>query len=1048
MKDLIKYFVKYPVLGNAIFAAIILFGLVAFMNMKTTFFPDVPADKIMVKASYPGASPGEIEEGITIKIEDEIKGITGIDRISSTSSENEASITIELEHGYDANILVQEVTNAVDQISSFPAGLERLRIYKLEPTDFVSSYAIYGDVGLNQLKAYARSIERDLRNKEGITKIELGGFPDEEIEISLREDDLRAYNISFQEIADAVKSANLQITGGKILGSTEEFLIRADEKGYYAEELKNFVIRYGQDGATVRLKDIADVKDKWEENPNKFFFNGKRAVSIDLSKTNEQDMFEVAERAENYMNKFDLEHDDVEVSLLRDEAAVVAERANILSNNGIIGIILVVLFLSFSLNPRMAFWVALAIPISFGGMAIIGSMYGLTINVVSLMGMIIVIGMLVDDGIIIAENIYQHYERGSKPIDAAINGTLEVLPSVTAAVLTTMVFFTMFLFLEGDIGLRMKDIGIVVMATLAISLLEGVLILPAHIAHSKALHEEPGKKSWLLRKSEEFLHFQRDLMYAPAIKFAIKNPVIVAVVPIALLLITIGALSGSVVKVTFFPIIERDNITVSLQMPAGTPEEITDKHLTYMQEKVLEVNRKYNEEVNPERDIILAVAKAIGPKAYQGGLRISLSGSQYRDISALEITNKVRDAIGPIPDADFLQIGGAGFWGMPVSVALKSTDLDQLRNVIESLKSKLKENPKLKDVKDDDSPGLKEVKITLKEKAYTLGLTTLQVMDQVRSAFFGKEVQRILRGIDEVKIWVRYDESNRSSLSQLEDLRVRLNDGRDFPLKEIANYSIERGPSVINHIDGERVVNVEADIISSKESVTEIIEDIETNVMPGIIAENPNVSFDFEGQSRESAKTSNSIKNVIPVIVGVMFLVVVFTFRSFVQAFIVFLMLPFTLIGVVWGHFIQGYILSMFSMFGTIALMGIVINDSLVFVNEFNRVLKSGKPFAEALYIAGMTRFRPVILTSMTTIVGLAPLMFEASRQAQFLSPMAISVAYGLLFGTTLTLLMLPSLLVIFNRMKVYTLWLIKKEKPSYESVEPAIQEEVFASQN
>jgi multidrug efflux pump subunit AcrB len=808
------------------------------------------------------------------------------------------------------------------------------------------------------------------------------------------------------------------------------------------------VVRTGEGGAIVRLKDVADVKDKWSEDPNKFFFNGKRAVNIDINKTNDQDMFSIADRVRAYMDKFDFKHNDIEISLLRDGSGVVKERANILSNNGILGIILVVMFLSFSLNPRLAFWVALAIPFSFAGMALLGTMYGLTINVVSLMGMIIVIGMLVDDGIVIAENIYQHYEKGEKPIEAAINGTLEVLPSVTAAILTTIVFFTMFLFLEGDIGLRMKDIGFVVILTLAISLVEGVLILPAHIAHSKALHQKEAKKSWILRKSEAFLHLQRDIIYAPILKFSIRNPFIVAIIPVALFMITIGAIQGSVVKLTFFPVIERDNITLSFQMPAGTPESVTDSLLTKMEQDVWQVSREYENEKDPEKSIIKAVARAIGPNAHQGGLRITLVESQFRDVSEMDIRNMIREQIGEIPQADRLQLGSGGMWGMPVSVALKSSNLDQLHEAKEELKTALKENPRLKDVTDNDSPGLKEVKIKLNENAFALGLTTKQVMDQVRSAFFGKEAQRILRGIDEVKIWVRYDKTNRTSLEQMEDLRIRLNDGRAFPLREVADFSIERGVSAINHIDAQRVIEVDADIVSAKESVTDIVADVRANVMPAIVAAHPDVTFDFEGQSRESGKTGGSIQSVIPIIFGVMFVVVVFTFRSFLQAFIVFIMVPFCLIGVVWGHFIQGFILSLFSMFGTIALIGIVINNALIFINEFNRTLKRGVVFNDALFEAGMSRFRPVILTSMTTIAGLGPLMFETSRQAQFLSPMAVSVAYGLLFGTTLTLIMLPSLLVLFNRLKVYVLWLIKGEKPSHESVEPAVREEVFASNN
>ncbi len=1047
MKGIIRQFIRYPVLGNAIFLAIFLFGFLAFKGMKTTFFPEVPSHTIFVVASFPGASPEEIEEGITLKIEDKLKGVTGIERVTSISQENSATITVELLQNYDVNILLQEVSNAVDQISSFPVGLEKIRIYKMEMTDFVVAYSLYGDVDLDVLKTYARRIERELRNNEGISKITLSGFPEEEIEVSIREDILKSYGLTFDEVASAVSKANLRITGGTIKGSDEELLIRSDNQGYYAADIENLVVRTTAAGGLVRLKDVAEVKDRWSEDPNRTYYDGKPSVTIDIEKTSDEDMFSIAAKTAAFMEEFDRKHDDVSISLLRDGSGIVQERANILTSNGLIGSILVVLFLSFSLNPRMAFWVALSIPISFAGMFMLGTFYGLTINVVSLLAMILVVGILVDDGIVIAESIYQQYEKGLKPLDAAVKGTMDVLPSVVAAVLTTIVFFTLFLSLEGSFGERFRDIGFVVIATLLISLVEGIFILPGHIAHSRALRGNPREKTWLLRKSEAFIRFQRDRFYAPVLRFSIKNPLITAMVPVALLIISIGALQGGIVKLTFFPNLEFDNVQLTFEMPAGTRQTVTDSLLARMEMDVKEVSDAYREEFG--QDLVKAVGRKVGPDAHKGGLRITLLESQFRQWSSRQVSNAIREKIGAVPGAEKLQVGTGGFWGMPVSIALKSDNLEQLRGAKESLERELKKMPELKDIIDDDPPGLREVRVTLNEKARSLGLTEAEVMNQVRSGFFGYETQRILRGIDEVKVWVRFAETDRESVAKMERMDIRLPDGRAFPLGAIANVRIERGVSTVNHIDAQRVVKIEADITDSKESVPDLLERIELQVMPGILKAFPDVSYDYEGQSRESDKTTASMKSVFPVVLGMMFLVVVFSFRSFLQAFIVFLMIPFSFVGVVWGHFIQGYLISILSIFGVIALIGIVINDALVFVNAFNSRLQAGKHFTEALYEVGLSRFRPIVLTSLTTIAGLGPLIFEQSRQAQFLSPMAISVAYGLLFGTLLTLVMLPALLVLLNHAKVLVVGLLRGEKPSPESVEPAaMRRELFEGED
>jgi multidrug efflux pump subunit AcrB len=1045
MKKVISYFIKYPILGHVLLVAIFLFGWVGFKSLRTTFFPLRPSKTITIQAFYPGASPEEIEEAIVLKVEDNLKGITGLERVESVSNENSCRITVTILSNYDIDVVLQDVKNAVNQVSSFPASMERLTIFRQEPRNFAVDFVLAGNVDLRKLKQLARRAERELLAIDGLSKVSLTGFPEEEIEIALRENDLRAYGITFQEVLQAIKKANIRMTGGKIKGIEEELLIRANVKGYYARELENHLLKSTPEGVIIRIKDVAELKDSWSENPNRVYHNGRPAVRVTIQNTNQEDLFFVTSKVKEYIDTFNAKNPDVQAYVVRDGSEIIQERIDILSSNGLLGMILVLLFLSLSLNMRMSFWVALAIPISFAGMCMIAPFSNLTINVMSLLAMILVLGILVDDGIVIGENIYQHHERGEKPIPAAIKGTVEVLPSVVSSILTTVVIFMTFFFLEGGLGDRTRDLAFVVVATLLFSLVEATFILPSHIAHSKALCPTSNKKIFIERWADKALKTMRDKVYGPLLKFVIEKPVMGLIVPVVLLLITIGALKGSILKTTFFPIIERRNVDVTLEMPAGTPASITDQLLARMETKAWEVNDIYKKEVNDGNDLVLSVSRKVGPNTHQGGLSITLISSEYRLWDAMETTNRIRKQVGPVPGAEKLEFGGRGFWGKPISIAIVSNNLKQLREAKNTLKNELKKVEKLKDVVDDDPPGLREINISLKERAFALGLTTSDVVSQVRSGFFGGEAQRILRGIDEVKIWVRYTQQDRSTVKKLGDMRIRLPGNREYPLREIADFSIQRGIMAVNHIDGQRVVKIEADIISPKESVPDMLEDIRQDILPEIKEQYPDIHFMFEGQSRENQKTMKAMKRVVPPILILMFLIIVVTFRSFSQAFIVLSIIPFSIVGVLWGHYIQGYIVSILSWFGAIALAGIVVNDSLVLVSTLNRKLKEGKEFKAALFETGVSRLRPVLLTSLTTIAGLAPLIFEKSHQAQFLSPMAISVAYGLLYGTLLTLIMLPALLMISNHTRVFFFRVFKGMKLAPQDAEPAVREEIFA---
>jgi multidrug efflux pump subunit AcrB len=1050
MKKIISYFIKYPVPVNVMMIAFIIFGFLGAKSMLSSFFPLTDSKFISINLIYPGASPAEMEEGVVLKIEDNLKGIVGIDRVTSASNENSASILIELEKGKNIDVVLAEVKNAVDRVPSFPVGMEPPIISKIESIRPTISFTLSGDnIPLATLKKYARTVENDLRGIKGISQVAISGFPAEEITVSVKENDLRAYNLSFQDVASAVNSSNLLITGGNIKTSEEDYLIRASNRNYYGNELMNIIVRANADGTIIRLKDIAVVKDDWSEVPDRVFFNGNKAINITVSNTNNEDLISSAEQVRAYIDQFNQQYDNVRLDVSSDSSITLTQRTDLLTENAIIGFILVLILLAVFLNARLAFWVAAGLPIAFFGMFIFAAKFGVTINVLSLFGMIIVIGILVDDGIVIGENIFHHYEKGKSRIRAAIDGTMEVMPPVVSALLTTMVAFSTFFFLDGRMGDFFSEVSTVVILTLSVSLIEALIILPAHIAHSKALERE-GKKSnrvdHLFKRINKYADkrlFQfRDKVYVPYLKFFLKNKFLGFAIPVALLIVSIGAIGGGIVGTSFFPRIASDRISVNLEMPQGTNEMITDSIISMIEEKVWLVNDEFTEKQTNNEQVVRNVIKRIGPGTSNASLTINLLPGELRDFSSTEINESIRENVGIVSGVESLSFGANSFiGGSPVAISLLGNNIAELKAAKEELIEAMSGISDLKDISDNDPEGIKEIRIQLKDKANILGLDLRSVMNQVRSGFFGYQAQRFQRGQDEIRVWVKYDMSDRSSIKDLDDMWINTPSGNNVPFSEIADYTIERGDITINHLEGKREIQITSDLRSIDVSATDILENIKVNIMPEITSKYPTVSALYEGQNREAQKTLKSIKVVAPVILMLIYIIIAFTFRTYSQPFLLMIMIPFSLIGVVWGHYLHQFQVNILSWLGIIALIGIMVNDGLVLIGKFNSYLREGMSYDDALVQAGKSRFRAIFLTSLTTIAGLAPLMLETSRQAQFLIPMAISIAYGIGIATVLTLVMLPLLLSTSNSMKVFFKWLSTGRKISKEEVERAIIE-------
>lgn len=1060
MRGIISYFIKYHVAVDVFILSFFIFGIYGALSLKSSFFPLTEERNIIITIAYPGASPQEVEEGIVLKIEDNLKGLEGVERVTSTSRENSGNINVEIEKGRNVDFMLLEVKNAVDQVPTFPTGMEPLVVSKQRPMRPTISFSISGkQVPLVTLKQIGRQIENDIRAMPGISQINITGFPQEEIEIAVNENSLLAYNLTFDEVSRAVANANILVTGGNIKTDAEEYLIRANNRSYYGDELSHLIIRGEASGKTIRLQDVAQIRDRFSESPNASYFDGKLAVNISISSTNTEDLLSSADQVKAYIGDFNQKYNNITLDIVSDQSVTLNQRTKLLTENAIMGMVLVLIFLSLFLNTRLAFWVAFGLPISFLGMFVFAPYFDVTINVMSLFGLIIVVGILVDDGIVIAENIYQHHERGKNPIQAAIDGTMEVIPPIVSAIITTILAFSVFFFLDGRLGEFFGEVSVIVILTLVVSLIEALLILPAHLAHSKALQPQQKKPKTLIGRAfaklreinkigDKMMVWMRDRLYVPALRFTMTHKILTFAFFVMAFVLTIGSIGGGIVRTSFFPDIASDRISIQLTMPNGTHERVTDSIIDLIEEKAVLVNQEFTESYfqGSETQMFENIIKTLGPGSSQASLVINLLPGEERPDEVVSdiISNRIRELVGPVFGVESLVYGSGGrFGGSPVSVSLLGNNISELKAAKVLLKEALDNNSLLKDVADNDPAGIKEIQLELKENAYLLGLDLRTVMNQVRAGFFGAAVQRFQRGQDEIRVWVRYDRTNRSSITDLDEMRIVTPGGERIPLKEIATYQIIRGDVAINHLDGRREIQVSADLKDSKTTTaTDMLAWIRQDVMPDILSRYPTVSVLYEGQNREAVKTANSMQQAGLTVLFLIFITIAFTFRSLSQPIMLILLVPFSLTAVAWGHWIHGFPISMPSTLGIIALIGIMVNDGLVLISKFNINLRNGMNFDDAIFEAGKSRFRAIFLTSVTTIAGLAPLLLEKSRQAQFLKPMAISIAYGIGFATILTLLMLPLLLTFSNRIKVGTKWLRTGDNISKEEVERAIKEQ------
>ena len=1033
-KGAVAFFAGHHVAANLLMIFVLLSGALAAINTVIEIFPEFSVDTVTVRVPYLGAAPAETEEGVVIKVEEEVASIQGIKRIRSTASEGFGLVTIEIDEGEDNRRVLDEVKSAVDRIDTFPEETEQPIVSEVITRRQVISVVVFGDANQRTLRELAERVRDDLTALDEITQADLAGVPPYEISIEVSETALRRYGLSFAQVSNAVRRASLDLPGGSVKTDGGEILLRTEGQRYTGGEFEQIEVLARPDGSRVLLGDIATVVDGFEDLDIYARFDGRPAAFVQVYRTGDEGALGVTAAVRDYIaGAAERMPAGIQLATWQDNSDILRQRISLLLKNAWIGLILVFITLSLFLDLRLAFWTTMGIPISFmGGLWLLPN-FDVTINMISLFAFIVSLGIVVDDAIIVGENVFSHMQRGKRPIEAAILGAREMAVPVTFAVLTSVAAFMPLLLVDGTFGKIMKSIPAVVISVLIMSLIESLLILPAHLSGEPSSKGPIGRFfAWPLRAIEALQArvsggLQRFVQgpYDRFLNLALEWRYVSVAGAIAILLFSVGILVGGYLKFTFMPTIDADNMTAYLKMPLGTPAEQTQMIANRLEEAAYQVAEEYEDRL--EKPLIVHLSNTVGTQPTSGGggpgstgstsgsgshlaeVNAQLLGGEERGISSGELMARWREIVGEVPGATALTYTASIFEaGDAISVQLAHSDFDTLLRATEAFKAKVEEFPGTKEIADSFVPGKLELELELTDAGRALGLELQDLARQVRSGFYGEEVQRIQRGRNDVRVMVRYPEEERSSLGDVEQMRIRLADGSEVPFSTVARVTEGRGFANISRVDRRRVVTVTADVDGAVANANEINEVIRDEVLPTMLASYPGLTYDFEGEQREQAESLGSLGVNFAVALLVIYGLLAIPFRSYTQPLIVMSVVPFGFVGAVAGHLMMGMNMSLLSFFGIVALTGVLVNDSLIMIDLVNRERRAGISMEVAIRDAGKRRFRPILLTTLTTFMGLSPMIFETSLQARFLIPMALSLGFGIVFATAITLILVP----------------------------------------
>ena len=1045
MKNIIRWFILNTVAANLLMVFIIIAGIFTLSRLRMEVFPDITIPIINVSVVYPGASPEDIEESICVKVEEQVQGINGLKRITSSSNEGYGSINIEVENGYDIDEVKDEVKSQVDAITSFPDDAEKPTIRSFDGQPEVITIAVHGNVDEASLLNIAENVRDEVSELPKITQTRLGKKP-REISIEISENTLQKYGISFDYVANKIRTSSMDVPGGAIETYDGEILIRSKGQAYTGEEFGIIPILSLADGSTVFLRDIAEIVDGFQDVEYDIKFNSEPALLIRVYRTGDQNALDIADAVHEYIKKKKpVMPPGVSLTTMKDESVILRGRIELLTENAYLGLGLVLIVLALFLKPKLAAWVSLGIPISFMGGFWLLPLFDVSINMISLFTFILVLGIVVDDAIVVGENIHIHLKRGLSGVDAALEGAYQVAKPVIFAVLTTMVTFSPMILVEGAIGKIWKIIPVVTIVVLFFSLIESLTILPAHLAHMKVDDNKKENKflAWWSKIQLGIHNWLQSFIknrYIPFLELALRNRGNTVAIAISIFILTVGLVASGFIRFNFFPPLEADIVIAGVEYPEGTPVSLTKSGLEQVEKSAFRLKDSL-EVLYPENEIFINMVSTAGDQPIKtqsargpGNLDANFFGShlaecvielapgEERPISTVEISKIWRELTGPIPGVKQVTFDSDLFTsGAPIEIQLSSVNRDDLKAVTIRLKDKLQTYAGVFDIKDSFSAGKDEIKLNLLPEAQNYGITMASLARQVRQAFYGDEVQRVQRGRDEVKVFLRYPKDERVSLNNLEQMNVRVGNNIEVPLGQVAEGELSSGYSTITRTDRKRSISVTADVDLSEANANEILAKFETEHIVPILRDYPTVNYSFEGEQREQRDTLSSLFKNFALALFVVYVLLAVPFKSYLQPLIIMSAIPFGFTGAVIGHIIMGMNLAILSIIGIVALSGVVVNDSLVMVDFINRYKREdGKTSLEAALAAGPRRFRPILLTSITTFVGLFPLLIEKSVQAQFLIPMAISLAYGVLFATLITLILVPTSYLIIDDIKKF----------------------------
>ncbi len=1039
----IAWMARNPVAANLLMIVILVGGLVGALQVKQEVFPEFDLDVVAISVPYPGATPEDVEQGIVRAVEEGVRGIDGVKRVTSTSGEGMGAVSVELLLDADPEKALGDIKNAVDRITVFPLEAEEPQVTLVSRRSTVVSLVLAGDLELRPLHDLAERARADLLARPEITQVELQGVPPLELAIEIPRERLESLGLTLDEVAAIVGASSLELPGGSVKTASGEVLVRVADRALTAADYAEIPLRTTADGASLTLGEVASIRDSYAENDQSNYYNGQRAVRLVAYRVGEETPASVARAAKEYRDELrDELPDHVQVEIWDDDSEKLTGRIGLLLKNGAIGLILVVTILTLLLRLRLAFWVSLGLPISFMGGFLLMPGADLSINMISLFAFIVTLGMVVDDAIVVGENVYDRMQQGMAPLEASIVGAREMAMPVTFAILTSMAAFMPLFFVPGVMGKIFAFFPFVVMAVLGFSLLESFFVLPAHLGHGSGEGPKKGFLGDVARfflldviseridrlsvRSGEALDRFTQRRYRPALEAVLGRRYLAVAVAVALFFVSVGVVASGTLPFEFFPKLEGDVIKVQARLPYGAPIGDTLAVQRALEESAQATIADFGGEAITRGRYTLV---GEGPTPRQGSpetgshlvsIEQALVPSDQRSFSAEEFSSAWAAHTPALPQAQaviFASSVGPGA-GAAVDVQLSHTDTAVLEQAAAALEEALSDYDELYNVENDFSSGKLRMDFDPLPRAESLGLSTAAVGRQLRSAFFGAEAIREQRGRNELKVMVRLPKGQRESVHDLEALRVRTPKGGFVPLGSVADLDLNRAPTKILREDGRRIVNVKAELKAEVKSSRAVRADLAETVLPELELQFPGLEAEFVGMQRSQQEAFGALGKNYLVALFVIYALLAIPFRSYVQPLIIMSAIPFGFVGAVLGHLLLGFQLSLISTFGIVALSGVVVNDSLVLIDAVNKKRAAGASAFEAATWGGMRRLRPILLTSLTTFFGLAPMIFESSVQARFLIPMAISLGFGVLFATFIILLLVPALYLVLEDIK------------------------------